>query len=127
MPIDNRKGAFVRDFRNATETEYLKAVTQWEIKKATSQQTDNKQNKSRSYSKAAQTFEEQNVDFLTLNELEHFACETSAALSSHGFLSRSGANIYIMMGVSALLTHVMLITTDSLKGIPMGALFQRLH
>ena len=98
MPVDNRKGAFVRDFRNATEAEYLKAVTQWEIKKATTQQTDNKQNKSRSYSKATQTFEEQNVDFLTLNELEHLACETSAALSSHGFLSRSGANIYIMMG-----------------------------
>ena len=98
MPVDNRKGAFVRDFRNAAEAEYLKAVTQWEIKKATTQQTDNKQNKSRSYSKATQTFEEQNVDFLTLNELEHLACETSAALSSHGFLSRSGANIYIMMG-----------------------------
>ena len=98
MPVDNRKGAFVRDLRSATEAEYLNAVTQWEITKATTQQTDNKHNKSRSYSKATQSFDEQNVDFLTLNELEHFAREVSTALANHDFLIRSGANIYIMMG-----------------------------
>ena len=98
MPIDNHNGAFVRDFRKATESEYLKAVTQWEIKKTTTQQSDNRHNRERSDAKSSQTFDEQFFDFPTLNELEHFARETSTALANYDFLTHSGANIYIMLG-----------------------------
>ena len=98
MSIDNCNGAFVRDFRNATEAEYLKAVRQWEIKKATTQQSENKSVKERSNAKFSQTFDEQYFDFPTLNELEHFAREISAALANHDFLIHSGANIYTMLG-----------------------------
>lgn len=98
MSIDDRNGALVRDFRKATEAEYLIAVTQWEIKKTTSQQTDNKTIRERSSARQSQSFDEQNLNVLTLNELEHFAREASAALANHDFLSHSGANIFVMMG-----------------------------
>ena len=98
MSIDDRNGALVRDFRKATEAEYLKAITQWEIKKTTSQQTDNKAVRERSSARQSQFFNEQNLNVLTLNELEHFARETSTALANHDFLNHSGANIFVMMG-----------------------------
>ena len=98
MSIDDRNGALVRDFRKATEAEYLKAVSQWELKKTTTQQTDNKAVRERSSARHSQSFEEQNLNVLTLNELEHFAREASAALANHDFLNHSGANIFVMMG-----------------------------
>ena len=98
LSIDNRSGVFVRDFRKATEAEYLKAVTQWEIKKTTTQQTDKKHHSERSYTNSIQSFDEHFFNLPTLDNLELLARETSAALGKYGFLSRSGANIYVMLG-----------------------------
>ncbi len=98
LSIDNHNGVFVRDFRKATEAEYLKAVTQWEVKKTTTQQSEYKPVRERSEAKFSQTFNEQIFGLPTLNELELFARETSDALAKHDFLIRSGVNIYIMMG-----------------------------
>lgn len=98
LSVDNLNGVFVRDFRKATEAEYLKAVTNWETKKTTTQQTEYKPVRERSNARFSQTFNEQQFNFPTLNELELLARETSASLAKHDFINHSGANIYIMMG-----------------------------
>ena len=98
LSVDNRNGVFVRDFRKATEAEYLKAVTHWETKKTTTQHPEYKLVRERSEAKISQTFNEQQFNFPTLNELELFARETSASLAKHDFMNHSGVNIYIMMG-----------------------------
>ena len=98
MSIDNHKGAFVRDFRKATESEYLKAIKQWEVKKATTRQANRQHYMSRSYMDITQSFDEQYFNFPILNDLENIARETSATLDKDGFLCRSGVNIYVLMG-----------------------------
>ena len=98
LPIDNRNGVFVRDFRKATEAEYLKAVTQWEIKKTTTPQTDKNHPSERSYTNSIQSFDEHSFNLPTLDNLELLARETSASLDKYGLFSHSGVNIYVMMG-----------------------------
>ena len=98
LSVDNLNGVFVRDFRKATEAEYLKAVTNWETKKTTTQQPEYKPVRERSNARISQTFNEQQFNFPTLNELELLARETSTSLAKHNFINQSGVNIYIMMG-----------------------------
>lgn len=90
--------AFARDFRKATEAEYLKAVSQWELKRALLQLSDKKSLIDRSKSVATQSFHEQSMSCPSLSNLEHLAREISSELSRHDFLSQSGVNIYVMMG-----------------------------
>ena len=98
LSIDNHNGVFVRDFRKATEAEYLKAVMNWETKKTTTQQPEYEPIRERSKARFSQTFNEQQFNFPTLNELELIARETSVSLAKHDFINHSGVNIYIMMG-----------------------------
>lgn len=90
--------AFARDFRKATEAEYLKAIPQWELKRTLSQLSDKKNLIDRSKSDATQSFHEQSMAYPSLSNLEHLAREISSELSHHDSLSQSGVNIYVMMG-----------------------------
>ena len=98
LPSENHS-TFDVDFRKATEVEYHKALKQWKIKQAMVPVESRAKNlPDRSKSVPTQNADERPFDSPTLNNLEHFACEISAALSKHDFLSRSGVNIYILSG-----------------------------
>jgi predicted Zn-dependent protease len=98
ISLDNNLQAFVRDFRKATETEYLKSAKQWESKKFQTEQFDAHRLNNRSKTDVNQSYNDVDLDYPTLNNLEHLARETSALLAKYDFLTRSGVNIYIMMG-----------------------------
>lgn len=97
LPFENRF-TFAEDFRNACDIEYRKVLKQWKIKQALYPRPESRTMPDRSYAPATQTDDEHTFEYPTMNNLEHFACEVSAALAKYGFLSRSGTNIYIMMG-----------------------------
>lgn len=97
LPFENRQ-TFARDFRNAANAEYNKALQQWKTKQALHPKLESNTLPDRSKAPATQTYSEHTFDFPTLNNLEHFAREASAALAKHEFLNRSGVNVYILLG-----------------------------
>lgn len=100
MSTDDTYESFARDFRAATEAEYRKSVREFAIKESISQPFDNKSLRDRSDIIPTQVYggRGQSVDLLTMNNLEHFACDASAELAKHDFLKNSGVNVYIMTG-----------------------------
>ncbi len=100
MSTDDTYESFARDFRRATEAEYRKAVKDYAIKESVLQPFDNKSLRDRSDIIPTQVYGSrgQSVVLLTLNNLEHFACDASAELARHDFLENSGVNVYIMTG-----------------------------
>lgn len=96
LPFDNYS-TFNIDFRKAAETEYNKSLKQWKIKQSMVP-VEARTMLDRSISLPTQTNDERVFEYPTLNNLEHFAREASAQLSKHDFLSRSGVNVYIMLG-----------------------------
>ncbi len=96
LPFENRS-TFDMDFRKAAEAEYHKALKQWKTKQAVVP-TESRTMPDRSVAPATQTDDERTFDLPTINNLEHLASDASAALARHNFLSRSGVNIYIMLG-----------------------------
>lgn len=100
MSTDATYESFTRDFRAATEAEYRKAVRDFAIKEAVTQPAERQLVRERSDIVPTQVYGErgQSEDLLTMNNLEHFACDASAELAKHDFLECSGANIYIMTG-----------------------------
>ena len=97
LPFDNQS-SFLEDFRAAAEAEYVKALQQWKTKQTLLPTPESRTMPDRSYAPATQTDNERTFELPTMNNLQHLACETSAALAKHTFLSRSGVNIYIMQG-----------------------------
>ena len=97
LPFDNRY-TFARDFRNAANAEYRKALQQWKTKQDLQPKLETNTLPNRSSAPATQTHSERSFDLPTMNNLEHFAREASAQLAKHNFLSRSGVNIYILLG-----------------------------
>lgn len=89
---------FANDFRNAADAEYQKALKQWKTKQALLPTPESRTLPDRSYAPATQTDDERTFDLPTMNNLQHLACDASATLAKHDFLSRSGVNIYIMLG-----------------------------
>ena len=100
MSTDNSYESFARDFRAATESEYRKAVRDFAIKKALAQPIDGKSVRERSDILPAEIFGEtgESVNLLTMNNLEHLACEASAKLANNSFLESSGVHLYVMTG-----------------------------
>ncbi len=98
MSSDNAYESFTRDFRAATESEYRKTLKQWKNKQVLQPDPESRAMPDRSFAPPTQTNDEHNFDYPTMNNLEHFAREVSSSLAKHDFLSRSGVNIYIMMG-----------------------------
>lgn len=96
LPFESHS-TFDKDFRKAAETEYNKSLKQWKIKQSMVPM-EARTMPDRSISLPTQTFDERVFEYPTLNNLEHFAREASAALAKHDFLSRSGVNVYIMLG-----------------------------
>ena len=96
LPFENYS-TFDIDFRKAAETEYNKSLKQWKIKQSMVP-VEARTMPDRSISLPTQTNDERVFEYPTLNNLEHFACEASAQLAKHDFLSRSGVNVYIMLG-----------------------------
>lgn len=97
LPFDNRY-TFARDFRNAANAEYRKALQQWKTKQELQPKLETNTLPNRSSAPVTQTHSERSFDLPTMNNLEHFAREASAQLAKHDFLSRSGVNIYILLG-----------------------------
>ena len=97
LPFEDRY-TFTKDFRNACDIEYRKALNHWKIKQALQPTPETRTLPDRSAAQTTQTDDERTFDYPTMNNLEHLACDVSAELAKHDFLSRSGANIYIMMG-----------------------------
>ena len=97
LPFDNRY-TFARDFRNAANAEYRKALQQWKTKQELQPKLETNTLPNRSSAPVTQTHSERSFDLPTMNNLEHFAREASAPLAKHDFLSRSGVNIYILLG-----------------------------
>ncbi len=100
MSTDNSYESFARDFRAATESEYRKAVRDFAIKKALAQPIDGKSVRERSDILPAEIFggTGESVNLLTMNNLEHLACEASAKLANNSFLESSGVHLYVMTG-----------------------------
>ncbi len=96
LPFENRS-TFDIDFRKAAEAEYNKALKQWKIKQSMVP-VEARTMPDRSISLPTQTNDERVFDYPTLNNLEHFVREASAQLAMHDFLSRSGVNVYVMLG-----------------------------
>ena len=97
LPLENRN-TFAKDFRDAADAEYWEVLKQWKTKQAQRSTPESHTFPDRSYAPATQSDEERTFDYPTMNNLEHFASEASSLLAKHDFLSRSGVNIYIMMG-----------------------------
>ena len=97
LPFDNHS-SFAEDFRKAADTEYSKVLKQWKIKQTLFPMTEKRYHSERSAASATQTYDECTFDFPLLSNLEFLAQESSSALAKHDFLTRSGVNIYIMMG-----------------------------
>lgn len=97
LPFGNRF-MFHQEFNEASKTEYVKALNQLKTKQTVVEQMVTKPLPDRSSIKATQTYQAQTIDFPSLNNLEHLARETSSELAKHDFLSRSGINIYILLG-----------------------------
>ncbi|MBR4912187.1 MAG: hypothetical protein IKZ54_05035 [Bacteroidales bacterium] len=97
LPFENHT-TFAKDFRDAADAEYREVLKQWKTKQAQQSTPESHTLPERSYAPATQSDEERTFDYPTMNNLEHFASEASSLLAKHDFLSRSGVNIYIMMG-----------------------------
>lgn len=97
LPFENRS-TFDIDFRKAAEAEYNKSLKQWKIKQALQPTPESRTLPDRSAAPPTQTDDERTFDYPTMNNLEHLACDVSSELAKYDFLSRSGANIYIMLG-----------------------------
>ena len=97
LPFNNHT-TFAESFRDAAEAEYSKALQQWKTKQTLLPTPESRTMPDRSHAPATQTDDERTFDLPTMNNLQHLACDASAALAKHDFLSRSGVNIYIMMG-----------------------------
>ena len=97
LPFEDHR-TFAKDFRVAADAEYQKALKQWKAKQALLPTQESRTLPDRSYAPATQTDDERTFDLPTMNNLQHLACDVSAALAKHDFLNRSGVNIYIMQG-----------------------------
>lgn len=97
LPFNNYS-TFAEEFRDAADAEYQKALKQWKTKQALLPTPESRTLPDRSYAPATQTDDERTFDLPTMHNLQHLACDASAALAKHDGLSRSGVNIYIMLG-----------------------------
>ena len=97
LPFGNH-ATFAESFRAAANAEYRKVLQQWKTKKTLLPTPESRTLPDRSYAPATQTDDECTFDHPTMNNLQHLACDASAALAKHDFLSCSGVYIYIMMG-----------------------------
>ena len=97
LSFDNY-ATFAEDFQNAANVEYRNALQQWKAKQNLSPTSESRTMSDRSYALATQTEEERTFDLPTMHNLQHLAREASAAIAKHDYLSRSGVNIYIMLG-----------------------------
>lgn len=98
MAEDADYSAFARDFRRATESEYLKAIPLWELKQTLMQQSEIKPLADRSQSEIAQSIQSHSFAYPTLDNLKNFACEASSSLAQNKFLNHSGINLYVLEG-----------------------------
>lgn len=97
LPFENRY-TFGRDFHNAANIEYSKALQQWKTKQAMFPKVETRTSPERSPAPSTQTYDEYTFQFPTLNNLEFLAQEYSSVFPKNDFLSCSGFNIYIMLG-----------------------------
>ena len=97
LPFDNYS-TYTEDFCSAADAEYQKAVKQWNTKQALLPKPESRTMPDRSDAPATQTYDEYTFELPTMNNLQHLASDASAALAKHEGLSRSGVNIYIMLG-----------------------------
>jgi predicted Zn-dependent protease len=98
IAVDDADQAFARDFRKATESEYLKAVKQWEQKKYLMEEYGSQKMNDNSKISVYQVYDAEVSSHHIINDLEAFASNASSMLSKYDFLSRSGINVYALSG-----------------------------
>lgn len=98
IAIDDAAEAFARDFRKATESEYLKAVKQWEQKKYLMEEYGAQKLDDNSKISVYQVYAAEVFNRHIISDLEIFASNASGMLSKYDFLSRSGVNVYALSG-----------------------------